>query len=317
MAPKVIVGMMGSSVAKGSSNMSTPEQVKDFLSVVKSHGVKELDTALVYNDGKSEELLASVDAQKDFLVSTKAPGFAPGSLTEANILSNSAKSHKNLQQDQVDIYYIHGPDKETPLQEQCQAFGKLYQQGRYQRFGVCNLSPSQIEEIHDICRREGFPPPSIYQGSYNAVHRSPEKDLFPTLRKLGMAFYAWGPLAGGLLVKELDDVLKPKPGSRYHEMPVFGNLYLNDHTIAALRKMHTICDENSVSMMEAALRWLMNHSPLNDDDGIILGASSKEQVNATLSACEKGPLPKAVVDGWQELWESIAASGKALPAFFS
>ena len=100
---KVIVGMMGSSVASGSSAMASPEQVREFLDAVKSFGVKEIDTARVYNAGKSEELLGDVGADKDFLIATKAPGFSPGSLAPENIIDNCNKSLAALKMDKVDI----------------------------------------------------------------------------------------------------------------------------------------------------------------------------------------------------------------------
>jgi aflatoxin B1 aldehyde reductase len=80
---KVIVGMMDSSVANGSAKMSPPSQVGAFLNVLKKHQVKEIDTARVYNGGKSEELLGAVGAgtKLGFAVSTKAPGFSPGILS--------------------------------------------------------------------------------------------------------------------------------------------------------------------------------------------------------------------------------------------
>lgn len=114
---KVIIGMMGSSVSKGSQSLSTPPSVKDFLSIVKSHGIKELDTARIYNAGKSEELLGEVHASNDLAISTKAPAFSPGSLSYDNIIENCNKSLAALKMDKVDIYYLHGPDTETPLSE--------------------------------------------------------------------------------------------------------------------------------------------------------------------------------------------------------
>lgn len=57
----------------------------------------------------------------------------------------------------------------------------------------------------------------------------------------------------------------------------------------------------------------MHHAPLTAEDGLILGASSKEQVDATLTACEKGPLPESVVKGWEELWKNVVESGAAMP----
>lgn len=313
MSPKLVVGMMGSSPGKGSASMATPDQVQEFLDVVKSHGVKELDTARAYNSGKSEELLGEVNAQKDFIISTKAPAFTPNSLSYEAVLSNSEKSHKALQQEKVDIYYIHGPDEATPLEDQCRAFGKLYKEGRFERFGVSNLSPSKVQTIHDICKREGYPPPTVFQGNYNPLWRGYEENLFPKLKELNIAFYAWGPLAGGLLAKPINDIITPKPGTRYAEMPVFANMYLNDGNVAALKHHNEICEGAGISLLEATLRWMMHHTPLTENDGIILGASTSGQVDKSLTACEKGPLPQNVVDSFDELWNVAKEKTMKLP----
>lgn len=80
--PKIVAGLMGSSVQGGSQKLATPEQLRPFLDLLRKHNVKELDTARVYNGGKSEELLGEIpEAQNDFAIETKAPGFSPGSLT--------------------------------------------------------------------------------------------------------------------------------------------------------------------------------------------------------------------------------------------
>lgn len=297
--------MMGSSVAKGSTAMATVEQVQAFLNAVKSHGVKELDTARVYNDGESEELLGAADAQRDFAISTKAPAFKPGSLKEQNILDNAAKSLKALRQDKVDIYYIHGPDRSISFEEQCRAIGKLHKDGMFERFGVSNISAEEVQTIYDICKREGYCLPTVYQGGYNPLHRSAEIGLFPTLKKLGMEFYAYSPLAGGALAKPIDDLLKPKQGTRFAEMPVFGQLYANESMIKVLRKQTELCNKHGISIMEATLRWFMHHSPLGSDDAVILGASRIEQVESTLAACEKPALPEELVEGWEELWDTV------------
>lgn len=302
---------MGSSVAKGSSAMATPEQVKAFLKVVKSHHVKELDTARVYNGGRSEELLGEADAQQDFLIATKAPGFSSGSLKEANILSNAEKSFKALKQNKIDLYYIHGPDRDTPLEEQCRAIGKLWHEGHFDRFGVSNLRADEVQTIWDYCKRENYCLPTVYQGGYNPIHRSVEEGLFPTLRKLNMSFYAYSPLGGGLFAKPLNDVLNPKPGTRFDMMPIFGQIYLSETNKAALKKLQDVCDEKQISLMEGTMRWFMHHAPLEKDDGVILGASTVEQIDATLTACEKEALPKEIADAFEELWTTVKK--RALP----
>jgi aflatoxin B1 aldehyde reductase len=234
---KVIVGMMGSSVANGSKQMADPTQVSSFLSVCKRHGIKEIDTARVYNGGKSEELLGEVNASKDFEISTKAPAFAPKSLSEKNIIDNCEKSMKALKQDQIDIYYLHGPDRSTPLEEQCRAIGTLHKRGLFKRFGVSNISDDEVKKIHEICSKEGYVLPSVYQGGYNPIGRGPEKTLFPLLKSLNMNFYAFSPLGGGLLAKPLTELTNPAKGTRFDEMKVFGDIYLTDQILGQLNKV--------------------------------------------------------------------------------
>jgi len=325
---KVIVGMMGSSVGGGSSSMATPDQVQEFLDCVKRHGIKELDTARVYAGGKSEELLGQVNAHKQFAVSTKAPAFSPNSLTEEKIIANCKASLKALKQDKVDICrysfmkrmleessrnrqmltmkdYLHGPDRATPLEEQCRAIGKLHSEGKFERFGVSNISPAEVQSIYDICKREGYPLPSVYQGGYNPLQRAGEPTLFPLLRKLKMNFYAYSPLAGGALAKKIDDVLNPAPGTRFDAMKVFGNMYLKQPHIDALATLKGQCDAEGIATMEATMRWFLHHSPLVENDGVILGASSTKQIDESLKACEKGPLPNGLAKAFEDLWAAV------------
>lgn len=304
---KIIVGMMGSSVAKGSSSLSTPSQVRSFLDVVSKHSfVQELDTARVYNGGRSEELLGAVGAHERFAVSTKAPAFAAGSLSEDNIVANCRKSLAALKQDRLDIYYLHGPDRTVSLEEQCRAIDGLYREGRFERFGVSNISDAEVQAIHDICVRERYVLPSVYQGGYNPIGRGAEKTLFPLLKKLGIAFYAFSPLAGGLLAKPLADITRPAKGSRFDEMKVFGDIYLTDEILGGLEKVQTACDAEGVALMDATLRWFVHHSPLGDDDGVIIGASTEAQIDASLSACQKGPLSEGMQRKWDELWNVLS-----------
>ena len=299
---KISVGMMGSSVAGGSASLSTPAQVTAFLDVVKAHGVKELDTARVYNGGKSEELLGDVSAFKDFKIATKAPAFSPGSLEEQKIIANCEKSLKALKMDKVDIYYLHGPDSKTPLEEQCRAINSLYKKCHFERWGVSNLMPKQVQEVYNICSKNNYELPKVYQGGYNPLNRSMSDDsLLPLLKELNMEFYAYSPLAGGLLAKPISAIKNPEKGSRFDQMKVFGDMYLTDENVAALEKLQGVCDSEQIPLFEATLRWFMHHSPLGKEDGVILGASSAEQVDKTLSACEKGALPEKVLQAIEEL----------------
>jgi aflatoxin B1 aldehyde reductase len=162
---KVIAGLMGSSVATGSSSMSGAQQLRRFLAMLKRHGVRELDTARVYNAGKSEADLGDIpEAKIDFSVATKAPGFGPGSLSYENVIRNCNASLQALKQERIDLYYFHGPDRQTPLEESCKAMQQLYTEGKIARFAISNFNPQEVEEIYDVCKKNSWVLPCIYQG---------------------------------------------------------------------------------------------------------------------------------------------------------
>lgn len=281
----------------------------------------ELDTARVYASGRSESVAGDANACSSFAVSTKAPAFAPGSLTYNKIIDNCYASLKALKTEKVDIYYLHGPDRQTPLEEQCRAIGRLYSEGKFERFGVCNISPAEVEEIHGICRREGYCLPKVYQGGYNPIGRGPEPELFPLLKKLGMNFYAFSPLGGGLLAKPIKELVNPEKGTRFADMKVFGDIYLTEEIMGGLEKVQRVCDEEKVPLVEATMRWFKWHSVLaegewGEGNGVIVGASSEKQLEGSLGAWEKGKLSSVLVDAWEELGEGLRKAGK-LPRYYN
>jgi len=120
-----------------------------------------------------------------------------------------------------------------------------------------------------------------------------------------MNFYAYSPLAGGVLAKKIDDVLNPAPGTRFDAMKIFGDIYIKKPILDALAVLKTKCDEEGIAVMEGTMRWFLHHSPLGENDGVILGASSTNQVNASLKACEKGLLPRGLAKAFEDLWDAI------------
>lgn len=307
---KIIAGLMGSSVASGSTKHAGQEQLRAFLKTLKARNIKELDTARVYNAGKSEEDLGSIpEAQKDFAIATKAPGFSPDSLAYQKVIDNCNASLAALKQQKLDLYYFHGPDRKTPLEESLRAVDQLHREGKFARFGVSNYHVTEVEEILQLCAKHDFVRPSVYQGGYNALLRSGEKELFPLLRQHNIAFYAYSPLAGGYFSRTVADLRKPPPGSRMDQMAVFSAMYVNDLSLDIHEQLSKSCSEAGLSLKEATLRWIMHHSILGKEDGVILGASSTEQMEENINACEGGQLPKGVVDAFEQAWERFSSAG--------
>jgi len=307
---KIIAGLMGSSVASGSIKLSGPDQLRSFLTVLKNHKIKELDTARVYNSGKSEQDLGAIpEAHNDFSIATKAPGFSPGSLAFQKVLDNCNASLAALKQTKLDLYYFHGPDRATPLEDSLRAINQLHREGKFARFGVSNYHATEVQAILDICDKQGFVRPSVYQGGYNALARAGEKELFPLLRRHNIAFYAYSPLAGGYFSRPAAELRSPPEGSRMDRMAVFSAMYVNDLSLEIHGELSEVCEAEGVTLKEAALRWLMHHSVLSEEDGVILGASSLDQMGENLRACEAGPLSEGIVSEFERAWERFSGAG--------
>ena len=163
--------------------------------------------------------------------------------------------------------------------------------------------------MHAHCVEKGYPLPTVYQGPYHPLARHQETDLFPTLRKLGMSFYAYSPSAGGFLgktVAQVEEAVRNAPagpGFRPLRMRLAGS----PAHIAALGKWEAIAEREGTDRAELAYRWAAYHSAMKRDlgDALIIGASSLEQIEETLSAVEKGPLSETAVKEIDEFWASV------------
>ncbi len=225
-----------------------------------------------------------------------------------SVLGQKRKAKPLTDRPKVDIFYLHSPDKETPLEETLEAVNEVYKTGVFKRFGLSNFSPEDVEKAHEIATSKGYVVPSVYQGNYSPVARKQEDQLFPTLRKLGLAFYAYSPLAGGFLTKTAQQV---KDGAgRFSEEALGGmyrQMYMRPSYLEALAKWEKIAADEGCSRAELAYRWVAYHSPLSNKygDAIIVGASSVEQLEQTLTGLERGPLSAQAVKGVEAVWDDV------------
>lgn len=176
------------------AKFGTPKDVKEFLDYFYSHGYRDLDTSRGYSphaSGTSEPLLGAVDAGRRFNIDTKVYSYGDHPHSREKIELNIDESLGALNISQVDVEYLHHPDRTTPFEESAEAMDKAYRQGKFRRFGLSNYSAEEVEKFVQICQDRGFVKPSVFQGQYNAIVRGGEKELFPVLRKYGIAFVAW------------------------------------------------------------------------------------------------------------------------------
>lgn len=144
---------------------------------------------------------------------------------------------------------------------------------------------------------------------YNCITRGIEAELIPACRRYGLDIVVYNPIAGGLLsgkIKSADQV--PTEGRFSDEAfsgKVYRSRYYRDGIFKAVQKIDEAAGAAGLTMVETALRWMVHHSALKikgGNDGILIGASSLEQLDANLTALEKGPLPEAVLAAVDEAW---------------
>jgi len=142
------------------------------LDVFQRHGHQEIDTARAYGGGSSEEMLATVAwRERGIVMDTKLYPSAGGPLAKAkNSYTHSPEdirrglfdSLEALQTDKIDMFYLHGPDRNTPFEETLRQINTLYMEGYFNRFAISNYMSWEVAAICEICKRNNWIMPSAY-----------------------------------------------------------------------------------------------------------------------------------------------------------
>lgn len=141
-----------------------------------------------------------------------------------------------------------------------------------------------------------------------------EKDLLPILRRLGMSFYAYSPLAGGFLVHDSAHIVRGLEGRFDRNGPVgplYQRLYNKPKLLNILPEWHRLAQDEGCSRAALAYRWVRYHSALSteDGDGVVLGASSPEQLRRNLLDLGDGPLKSETVERIDDIWADVEDEG--------
>ncbi|CAB1412848.1 unnamed protein product [Pleuronectes platessa] len=238
-------------------------------------------------------------------------------LKPESVRSQLETSLQRLHADCVDLFYLHAPDHQNPIQDTLRACDELHKEGKFKEFGLSNYASWEVAEIVTICRHNNWIQPTVYQGMYNATTRQVETELLPCLRYYGMRFYAYNPLAGGLLTGKYhyEDKDGSQPAGRFfgnNWAAAYRDRYWKESNFQAvglvLKTLESVYGSEKPTPTSAAMRWMYHHSQLKGDlgDGVIIGMSSMEQLLQNLDAAEEGPLDERVVAAFDEAWNLVA-----------
>ncbi|MCM3653546.1 aldo/keto reductase [Metabacillus litoralis] len=251
------------------------EAGKELVRTAIHHGVNFLDTAFIYGPGRSEELVGEVmketGKRSDMILATKGAHKFVG---QDVVLDNSPEflkqaveeSLQRLQTDYIDLFYIHFPDNDTPKYEAVGALKQLKDEGKIRSIGVSNFSIEQLKEAN----KDGYV--DVYQGEYNLLQRSAEKELFPYTIEKGISFIPYFPLAAGILA------------GKYKKDTVFNDLRSNmphlqgeafAKNLEKVEKIREIAHAKQVDVAHVVLAWYLTRESI---DIVIPGAKRAEQV---------------------------------------
>jgi aryl-alcohol dehydrogenase-like predicted oxidoreductase len=260
----------------------------------RERGVNMIDTADVYSQGASEEIVGeALGAQRDhWLLGTKvrfSMGEGPNhaGLSRHHILRAAEASLRRLRTDYIDLYQVHEWDGQTRLEETLGALDTLVAQGKVRYVGVSNYTGWQLLKALGIAERERLPRFASEQIYYSLHGRDAENELLPAAVDQGLGVLVWSPLAGGLLSGKFsrgaDGQLQGPAGSRqlseWSEPPID----FPDRLFATLDVLATVADAHGVSSAQVALAWLLTRPAVTS---LIVGARTDEQLADNLAAAD-------------------------------
>lgn len=261
-------------------------------------GITLFDTAPIYGFGRAEEVLGkALQGRRDeaFIASKCGLVWSRGSkrkvrndLSPASLKGEIDQVLTRLRTDRVDLWQIHWPNDDYPLDETVGALEELRSVGKILAYGACNFSSSRM----DAALRYGSP--VSHQGLYNLLERNPsgyhgveleyrsEEEILPQVRELGLAFFPYSPLMQGLLSGKI------RSAEYFKEKDVRnGNAKLKGERLEAhlkaVEELIPLADEAGVSLAQLSIAWLLGKQEISS---VIAGARTEEQIKANAAAAE-------------------------------
>ena len=254
-----------------------------------------LDTADVYGDGTSERVLAPwlAEHRDEVVVATKlrfAMTDAPGGtgLSPDRVRAACDASLQRMGIEVIDLYQVHAPDLDVPLEEQLEALDGLVRAGKVRALGASNFPGWLLAWAVGLQERHGWTPFVSLQPQYSLVERSIELDALQFCRAAGLGVLPWGPLGAGFLTGRFRRTDAPEPGSRVGEavgtdLEEAWERRATDATWAAVAACKEVAGELGATIPQVAIAWLLHQPGITAP---IIGPRTVEHLNDLLGGAD-------------------------------
>ncbi|MFI6738692.1 aldo/keto reductase [Nonomuraea sp. NPDC050451] len=263
-------------------------QARRLVDICLDAGVTMFDTADVYSDGASEEVLGqALKGRRDrALISTKAGlpmGDGPGDAgtSRHRLIKAVDDALRRLGTGHIDLFQLHAFDAATPVEEVLSTLDDLVRAGKLRYVGVSNFSGWQLMKSLATAERYGYPRYVAHQVYYSLVGRDYEWELMPLGHDQGVGAVVWSPLGWGRLTGRIRRGQPLPEGSRLHKTASFGPPVADDLLYAVVDALDEIAAETGRSVPQVALNWLLRRPTVSS---VIVGARDESQLQENLGA---------------------------------
>lgn len=266
-------------------------------------GINFVDTANIYAAGESEELTGKAlgAKRKEVILATKVFGrMGPGpndtGISRHQIVARAEESLKRLGTDYIDLYQLHFPDPDTPIEETLSALDDLVRAGKVRYIGSSNFAGWQLVEAWYIAEKNGWTKFVSAQNHYNLLDRKIEADLVQAAKAYGASVLPYFPLASGMLTGKYK---RNQAGPNDSRLVLWGERaksILTDANFDIVEKLEAFAAARGHTLLDVAFGWLASQPHVAS---VIAGATKPEQVEANVKA-----------GGWELSAEELAEVGK-------
>jgi aryl-alcohol dehydrogenase-like predicted oxidoreductase len=270
-------------------------------------GIVHIDTANAYADGASERIVGeAVAGKRDKVVLATKCGFGrrdgkPEGLDPARIRQAIDESLARLGTDWVDIYYLHVPDHDTPIEQTLDAVCELLEKKKIRAWGVSNYAAWQVLEMIHLADAREMPRPSIAQQLYNVILRQLDVEYFAFARRYKLHTTVYNPLAGGLLTGKHQRDGSTQKGSRFDRNSFYQKRYFTETMFDRVEALRELARAEQMSLLDLSYAWLAGAPGV---DSILLGPATVKQLEEGVTACSRGLSPevRGLVDALYRVW---------------
>ena len=272
---------------RGNHAWTLPEdQSRPLLKQAVEAGINFFDTANVYSDGSSEEIvgraLAEYARRDEVVIATKVHGrMGPGpngaGLSRKAILQEIDASLRRLGTDYVDLYQIHRWDPRTPVLETMEALHDVVKAGKARYIGASSMWAWQFSKAQHLARAAGLTPFVSMQNHYNLLNREEEREMLPLCADLGVGVIPWSPLARGKLTRDWDAT------TARSETDEFGKRLYHDDDRLIVDAVAEVAQERGVPRAQVALAWVAGHPAVSSP---IVGATRASHLEDAVAAVD-------------------------------